>query len=77
MLSVCLRLWSRARVGAVVLLVELSRLLVSGAGAHRLFTVWVRRGGVLWDGARTAAALTLWRHVIDAHFARALRFRGC
>ncbi|OSC41134.1 ABC transporter ATP-binding protein/permease [Mycobacterium decipiens] len=58
-----------------VLLVELSRLLVSGADAHRLWTVGFAAVGLLGTGAFLAAALTLWLHVVDARFARALRLR--
>ncbi|CFJ82353.1 Iron import ATP-binding/permease protein IrtA (Iron-regulated transporter A) [Mycobacterium tuberculosis] len=64
-----------AQLAPFVLLVELSRLLVSGAGAHRLFTVGFAAVGLLGTGALLAAALTLWLHVIDARFARALRLR--
>ncbi|MCY0610323.1 hypothetical protein OVV29_32855, partial [Klebsiella pneumoniae] len=52
-----------AQLAPFVLLVELSRLLVSGAGAHRLYTVGFAAVGLLGTGALLAAALTLWLHV--------------
>lgn len=58
-----------------VLLVELARLLVSGAGASRLWTVGVAAVGLLGTGTVLGAALTLWLHVVDARFANQLRTR--
>lgn len=56
-----------------VLLVELARLLVSGADQSRLWTVGFAALGLLGLGTGLAAALTLWLHVLDARFARGLR----
>lgn len=58
-----------------VLLVELARLLVSGAGAPRLWTVGIAAVALLGAGTVLGAALTLWLHVIDAQFANDLRTR--
>jgi ATP-binding cassette subfamily B protein IrtA len=58
-----------------VLLVELARLLVSGADASRLWTVGISAVGLLGTGTVLGAALTLWLHVIDARFASRLRSR--
>lgn len=58
-----------------VLLVELSRLLVSGADAHRLWMVGMAAVGLLGTGTVLGAALTLWLHMIDARFASDLRSR--
>ncbi len=58
-----------------VLLVELARLLVSGADASRLWTVGISAVGLLGAGTVLGAALTLWLHVIDARFASKLRSR--
>ncbi|OBJ01509.1 iron ABC transporter permease [Mycobacterium alsense] len=58
-----------------VLLVELARLLVSGAGASRLWAVGVAAVGLLGTGTVLGAALTLWLHVVDARFANQLRTR--
>lgn len=58
-----------------VLLVELARLLVSGAPASRLWNVGVAAVFLLGLGALLGAALTLWLHVVDARFARDLRSR--
>jgi ATP-binding cassette, subfamily B, bacterial IrtA/YbtP len=58
-----------------VLLVELARLLVSGAEASRLWTVGITAVAVLGAGTVVGAALTLWLHVIDARFASELRSR--
>jgi ATP-binding cassette subfamily B protein IrtA len=58
-----------------VLLVELARLLVSGADASRLWTVGISAVGLLGTGTVLGAALTLWLHVIDARFASKLRSR--
>src|ERR1700727_2245338 len=58
-----------------VLLVELARLLVSGAAAARLWEVGVAAVSLLGLGTVLGAALTLWLHVIDARFASDLRSR--
>jgi ATP-binding cassette, subfamily B, bacterial IrtA/YbtP len=58
-----------------VLLVELARLLVSGAEASRLWTVGIAAVTVLGAGTVVGAALTLWLHVVDARFASDLRSR--
>lgn len=58
-----------------VLLVELSRRLVSGADASRLWDVGVAAVALLGLGTVLGAALTLWLHVIDARFASELRSR--
>ncbi|OBF64670.1 iron ABC transporter permease [Mycobacterium sp. 852002-51971_SCH5477799-a] len=58
-----------------VLLVELARLLVSGASASRLADIGVVAVSLLGLGALLGAALTLWLHVVDARFARDLRSR--
>jgi ATP-binding cassette subfamily B protein IrtA len=58
-----------------VLLVELARLLASGAEASRLWNVGIAAVSVLGLGTVLGAALTLWLHVIDARFASDLRSR--
>ena len=58
-----------------VLLVELARLLASGAGASRLWDVGIAAVSVLGLGTVLGAALTLWLHVVDARFASDLRSR--
>ncbi len=58
-----------------VLLVELARLLVSGAPAARLWDIGIAAVSLLGLGALLGAALTLWLHVVDARFARDLRSR--
>jgi ATP-binding cassette subfamily B protein IrtA len=58
-----------------VLLVELARLLVSGADASRLWDVGIAAVSLLGLGTVLGAALTLWLHVIDARFADDLRSR--
>lgn len=58
-----------------VLLVELARLLVSGAPAYRLWDIGIAAVSLLGLGALLGAALTLWLHVVDARFARDLRSR--
>ncbi|OBG24703.1 ABC transporter ATP-binding protein/permease [Mycobacterium sp. 852002-51057_SCH5723018] len=58
-----------------VLLVELARLLASGAEAPRLWTVGVAAVTLLGIGTLLGAALTLWLHVVDARFANDLRSR--
>lgn len=58
-----------------VLLVELARLLVSGASASRLWDIGIAAVSLLGLGALLGAALTLWLHVVDARFARDLRSR--
>ncbi|MEB3020718.1 ABC transporter ATP-binding protein/permease [[Mycobacterium] crassicus] len=58
-----------------VLLVELARLLVSGADESRLWTVGIAAVSLLGLGTLLGAGLTLWLHVVDARFASALRTR--
>ncbi|MDT5319413.1 MAG: ATP-binding cassette, subfamily bacterial IrtA/YbtP [Mycobacterium sp.] len=58
-----------------VLLVELARLLVSGAEASRLREIGFAAVALLGLGTVLGAALTLWLHVIDARFASELRSR--
>ncbi|ORA81405.1 ATP-binding cassette domain-containing protein [Mycobacterium malmoense] len=58
-----------------VLLVELARLLVSGADASRLWAVGIAAVSLLGTGTVLGAGLTLWLHVVDARFARDLRSR--
>ena len=58
-----------------VLLVELARLLLVGAGADRLWSLGLTAVGLLGTGTFLAAALTLWLHVVDARFSRELRGR--
>lgn len=58
-----------------VLLVELARLLVTGADESRLWTVGIAALSLLGLGTLLGAGLTLWLHVVDARFASALRTR--
>lgn len=58
-----------------VLLVELARVLLSGADEGRLWTLGTAAVGLLGTGALLAAALTFWLHRVDARFARELRGR--
>jgi ATP-binding cassette subfamily B protein IrtA len=58
-----------------VLLVELARLLASGAEASRLREIGFAAVALLGLGTVLGAALTLWLHVIDARFASELRSR--
>ncbi|WP_019972420.1 ABC transporter ATP-binding protein/permease [Mycobacterium sp. 141] len=58
-----------------VLLVELARLLLTGADRQQLWTVGLVAIGLLGTGTFLAAVLTLWLHWIDANFARDLRTR--
>jgi ATP-binding cassette subfamily B protein IrtA len=58
-----------------VLLVELARLLVSGAEVSRLREIGFAAVALLGLGTVLGAALTLWLHVIDARFASDLRSR--
>lgn len=58
-----------------VLLVELARLLVSGADESRLWTLAIAAVSLLGLGTLLGAGLTLWLHVIDARFASGLRSR--
>ncbi|MEO6794007.1 MAG: ABC transporter ATP-binding protein/permease [Mycobacterium sp.] len=58
-----------------VLLVELARLLVSGAQTSRLWTLGLAAVGLLGLATLLGAALTLWLHIIDARFAHELRAR--
>jgi ATP-binding cassette subfamily B protein IrtA len=58
-----------------VLLVELARLLMSGADESRLWDVGIAAISLLGLGTVLGAALTLWLHVVDARFASDLRSR--
>jgi ATP-binding cassette subfamily B protein IrtA len=58
-----------------VLLVELARLLVSGADSSRLREVGFAAVALLGFGTVLGAAMTLWLHVVDARFASDLRSR--
>ncbi len=58
-----------------VLLIELARLLVSGAAASQLWTVGIAAVTVLGAGTVVGAALTLWLHVVDARFSSDVRSR--
>ncbi|HEX5142409.1 MAG TPA: ATP-binding cassette domain-containing protein, partial [Mycobacterium sp.] len=58
-----------------VLLVELARLLLSGAQPHRLWQLGLTAAGLLGFGTFLAAALTLWLHTVDARFSRDVRGR--
>ncbi|UXA16800.1 ABC transporter ATP-binding protein/permease [Mycobacterium sp. SMC-4] len=58
-----------------VLLVELARLLLTGAGQDRLWGLGLTAVSLLGIGAFLAAALTLWLHRLDARFAHQLRNR--
>ncbi|MED5816359.1 ABC transporter ATP-binding protein/permease [Mycolicibacterium sp. 050232] len=58
-----------------VLLVELARLLLSGADESRLWTLGLTAVWLLGLGALLGAGLTLWLHRLDARFARDLRTR--
>ncbi|WP_319449366.1 MULTISPECIES: ABC transporter ATP-binding protein/permease [unclassified Mycobacterium] len=56
-----------------VLLVELARLLLTGADEARLWTLGIAAVSLLGVGTILAAALTLWLHWVDARFANDLR----
>ncbi|MGA9491145.1 MAG: ABC transporter ATP-binding protein/permease [Mycobacterium sp.] len=58
-----------------VLLVELARLLVSGADSSRLREIGFTAVALLGFGTVLGAAMTLWLHVVDARFAGDLRSR--
>jgi ATP-binding cassette subfamily B protein IrtA len=58
-----------------VLLVELARLLLTGADEARLWTLGVAAVVLLGVGTSMSAGLTLWLHRIDASFAHDLRVR--
>ncbi|MEV5888672.1 ABC transporter ATP-binding protein/permease [Nonomuraea fuscirosea] len=58
-----------------VLLVELARLLLSGADAGALFGVGIAAFVTLAAGALLSAALLSWLHAVDARFSRDLRAR--
>ena len=58
-----------------MLLVELARLLASGAEASRLREIGIAAIALLGVGTVLGAALTLWLHVVDARFASDLRSR--
>ena len=56
-----------------VLLVELARLLLTGADAVRLWTLGIVAVVLLGVGTAMAAGLTYWLHRVDARFAKQLR----
>lgn len=56
-----------------VLLVELARLLLIGADSGRLWDLGIAAVALLGTGTFLTAALALWLHRVDAHFARELR----
>src|SRR5277367_3781314 len=58
-----------------LLLVELARLLASGAESSRLKEIGFAAVALLAIGTVLGAALTLWLHVVDARFASDLRSR--
>ncbi|OHT96307.1 ABC transporter ATP-binding protein/permease [Mycobacterium syngnathidarum] len=58
-----------------VLLVELARVLLTGAEESRLWTLGLTAVWLLGLGALLGAGLTLWLHRLDAKFARELRTR--
>ncbi len=58
-----------------LLLVELARLLVSGAEPSRLREIGFAAVALLGFGTLLGAAMTLWLHVVDARFASDLRSR--
>ncbi|MGU3654461.1 ABC transporter ATP-binding protein/permease [Mycolicibacterium sp. A43C] len=58
-----------------VLLVELTRLLLAGADADRLWDLGIAALALLGTGTFLTAALALWLHRVDAAFARDLRGR--
>jgi ATP-binding cassette, subfamily B, bacterial IrtA/YbtP len=58
-----------------LLLVELARLLVSGAEPSRLREIGFAAVALLGVGTLLGAALTLWLHVVDARFSSDLRSR--
>ncbi|BBY31211.1 ABC transporter ATP-binding protein/permease [Mycolicibacterium sediminis] len=58
-----------------VLLVELARLLLSGAESGRLWTLGLAAVVLIGVGTGLGAALTWWLHRVDAAFARDLRSR--
>jgi len=58
-----------------VLLVELARLLMSGADESRLWNLAIAAVSLLGLGTILGAALTLWLHVVDTRFESDLRSR--
>jgi ATP-binding cassette subfamily B protein IrtA len=58
-----------------VLLVELARLLLSGAPASALWTLGIWAVILMGAGVLLSSALMLWQHAVDARFARDLRRR--
>ncbi|CAM3604930.1 ATP-binding cassette domain-containing protein [Mycobacterium frederiksbergense] len=58
-----------------VLLVELARLLLIGADSVELWNLGIAAVALLGTGTFLTAALALWLHRVDAHFARELRGR--
>jgi len=64
-----------AQLAPFVLLVELSRLLLTGADTSRLWTVGLWAVVLMGVGVLLGSALLLWLHGVDARFARELRQR--
>ncbi|MEB3061613.1 ABC transporter ATP-binding protein/permease [[Mycobacterium] zoologicum] len=64
-----------AQLAPFVLLVELARLLLSGADQSRLWTVGIAAVTLLGVGTLLGAGLTLWLHAVDARFSSELRTR--
>ncbi|BDZ39471.1 ABC transporter ATP-binding protein/permease [Microbacterium suwonense] len=58
-----------------VLLVELSRLLLTGADTSRLWAIGLWAVALMGVGVLLSSALLLWLHSVDARFARDLRQR--
>ncbi len=58
-----------------VLMVELSRALLSGAGTAQLWAIGIWAVALMGAGVLLSAALLLWLHAVDARFARDLRRR--
>ncbi len=58
-----------------VLLVELARLMLSGADASRLWTLGIWAVSLVAAGVLLGSALLLWLHAVDARFERDLRER--
>jgi ATP-binding cassette subfamily B protein IrtA len=73
--GVCQAVVTLLQLAPFVLLAELSRLLLTGAAAARLWTVGAWALGMLGAGAVLGSALLLWLHVVDARFERDLRVR--
>jgi ATP-binding cassette subfamily B protein IrtA len=58
-----------------VVLVELSRLLLAGAGKPQLWSTGIIFISLLTTGAILSGALTLWLHIVDLRFGAAVRRR--